>query len=114
MPRISEDSHICTVIVTVDAEPELLSTLEAHARMGLRRFLESSGFLGGALHVSSDGGRLVQYLQWASEAEYLACVNDPVWDDVPSTQSFLEAVDSGRARLDARLYRVITSSEGQA
>jgi hypothetical protein len=112
MPRIVEDCDVCTVIVTVDAAPELMSTLAAHASLGIERFPEFPGFLGGALHISSDQGRLVQYLQWASESEYLACLNDPIWDEPPSTQFFLKAVHSGGASLDARIFRVVTSSEG--
>ena len=38
----------CTVIVTVDAPLELIPGLEAHARMGLERFPDYEGFLGGA------------------------------------------------------------------
>ena len=99
----------CTVIVTVDAPLELIPDLEAHARMGLERFPEYEGFLGGALHNSGDG-RLVQHLRWASEAEYRACMRDPAWDELPSTRAFMSAVESGRARVDARVYEVVATS----
>ena len=82
MPRIEKDGDICTIIVTVDAAPELLSVLSEHARLGLERFPEFPGFLGGALHLSEDQGRIVQYLQWASESEYRACIDDPSWDEL--------------------------------
>jgi hypothetical protein len=113
MPKITLDDAICTVIVTVDADPELMPALEAHARLGIERFPEFSGFLGGALHVSEDGGRLVQYLQWGSEVEYLECLNDPQWEQLESTVSFLDTVRAGEASLDARTFRVRVVSESR-
>lgn len=114
MPRIVEDTGLCTVIVTVDAPPALLEEMVAHARAGIRRFAEYPGYAGGALHVSDDGGRLIQYLQWRSRSEYEACIEDPAWDDLESTAPFLDAVRSGRAKLDARVYDVVATFEGGA
>ena len=111
MPRIEKDGDICTIIVTVDAAQELLSVLSEHARLGLERFPEFPGFLGGALHLSEDQGRIVQYLQWASESEYRACIDDPSWDELPSTRTFMEAIHSGQARLDARVFQVEATSD---
>ena len=109
MPRIQADRDICTVVVTVDATRELIGELESHARDGLRRFAEFPGFLGGALHRSSDGERLVQYLQWRSEADHLACMNDPAWDDLPSSRHFMDVVRSGRATLHVGTYEVLAA-----
>ena len=111
MPRIQEGRDICTIIVTVDAAPELLSALSAHARLGIERFSRFPGFLGGALHLSEDRGRIVQYLQWASESEYRACIDDPSWDELASTKTFMEAVHSGQAQLDARVFHVEAASD---
>lgn len=106
MPRITGTPDVCTVIVTLDAPPERLPAFAAHAAMGLERFRRYDGFVAGALHLAADGGRLVQYLQWRSEAEYRACIEDPAWDALPSTRELLAAVASGEAMLDARTYRV--------
>ena len=84
-----------------------MTDLVAHARFGLDRFPESEGFIGGALHVSDDGTRLVQYLQWVSQALYEAARDDPKWDEAPSTRRFAEHVASGRASIDARIYVVV-------
>ena len=70
-------SDIYTVIVTVDAECDIIPELETHAREGLARFAELDGFVSGALHKSTDGTRLIQYLQWRDEAAHLACMHDP-------------------------------------
>lgn len=97
---------VCTVIVTVDADPDVVPELEAHARFGIEHFSEHPGYVGGALHRSADGRRLVQYLQWESEASYRDCMDDPRWDQLPSAARFLEHVSSGRAVLDARVFSV--------
>jgi quinol monooxygenase YgiN len=106
MSTIARSADTCTVIVTVDAEPDAMADLEAHAREGLRQFARAAGFVRGALHKSTDGRRLVQYLQWRSEADHHACMNDPRWEDAPTTRRFMELIDSGRATMDVRIYDV--------
>lgn len=101
-----------TVIVTVDASQDLIPALQEHAAMGIRRFDTYPGYLGGALHVSADGTRLVQYLQWESESSYESCRTDPAWDALRSTQHFLAAVASGRATIDSRSFHVAELHEG--
>ena len=107
MTTIETGASCCTVVVTVDADPEVIMDMESHARRGLGWFARFEGFVSGALHKSTDGGRLIQYLQWRSEADHLACMNDPRWDEEESTRSFLEHVVSGRATMDVRIYDVI-------
>ena len=89
MTTIQTASPHCTVIVTVDAEPEVMPELQAHARNGLVRFAELKGFVSGALHASTDGTRIVQYLQWETEADHLDCMHDPRWDEMPSTKRIM-------------------------
>lgn len=109
---IRAGGSLCTVIVTVDADPEVLPELQAHARDGLGRFATFPGFVSGALHRSADGGRMVQYLQWRTEADHLACMAHPGWDDLDSTRRFMELVNSGVARMDVRTYEVMATAEG--
>ncbi len=45
----------CAVIVTIDANAEIMPDLEAHAQYGLTRLQEFNGFVHGALHKSADG-----------------------------------------------------------
>ena len=111
MVRINPDESVCTVVVTVDADPSMLPTVVEHARLGVEEhFPRYDGFVGGALHVSGDGGRLVQYLQWASEEHYRRCRDDARWDDLPSTARFMALVGSGQATVDARTYTVVARS----
>ena len=109
MPVIGTGQDVCTVVVTVDAEADVLPDLIAHAAGGLERFGDCEGFVGGALHVSDDGTRLVQYVQWSSEEAYIACRDDPRWDGLASTELFMAHLAAGRALIDARVYRVVAS-----
>lgn len=101
------------MIVTLDAAPDRLTELAAHAAVGLERFPDYDGFLAGALHRAADGGRLIQYLQWRSEAAYRACIADQAWDALPTTRGLLAAVAAGEATLDVRVYDVVATSAGE-
>ena len=106
------EPEACIVIVTVDAPLELMPALAAHAQLGIDRFPEFPGFRSGTLHVSGDGTRLVQYLVWASEAQYEHSIQDPTWEDLPSTTHFMELMEGPDVHVDARAYLVRNRSEG--
>ncbi|MDH3678422.1 MAG: antibiotic biosynthesis monooxygenase [Acidimicrobiia bacterium] len=111
MLSIPADRSVCTVIVTVDAAPTVLADLIEHARAGVEQlFPHYPGYLGGALHVSDDQTRLIQYLQWESESDYLACRDDPSWDDHESTRRFLSHIAEGRAVIEAHTFSVTAAS----
>ena len=109
MLQIGEGQEVFTVIVTVDAAMSAMAALEEHAAFGVRHFATYPGYLSGALHVSTDGTRLIQYLQWESESTYRACIDDPAWDQLESARLFKESVASGLAKVDARSFRVAAS-----
>ncbi len=110
MLSITPDPTVCTVIVTLDGPSEVIEKLVAHAKMGIERFLDFGGYLGGALHLSEDGERLVQYLRWQSIAAYTKCTEDPAWDEEPTTAPFLQVVQDGHVTMDVRLFDVIAIS----
>ncbi len=109
MLRIGTNQEVFTVVVTVDAAVTDMAALEEHAAFGVRHFANYPGYLAGALHVSADGTRLIQYLQWESESTYRSCIDDPAWDLLQSARLFKESVASGRAKVDARSFRVATT-----
>ena len=98
MPTISASENLCTVIATVDAPGAIMAGPASHAREGLQASSRYPGFVAGALHLSADGGRLIQYLQWASEADHLAWMNDPRWDELSSTKEFRTGMTRAQAR----------------
>lgn len=97
------------VIITIDADPTTMETMSAHAARGLERFGDYPGFLGGSLHVSLDGTRLVQHTRWRSEEEYRACIDDPAWNELPSTTAFMDALDRGAAVMNLKVFRNVRS-----
>ena len=111
--RIDGKNNVCTVIVTVDGDRQAIAGAAEHASAGLQQFKAFAGFLGGAAHLSSDGRRLVQYLQWRDEASHLACMNDPRWANSQSSRLFMQRVEEGRLKLHVGVYRVtgLTSCE---
>ena len=108
--NIVSGSGLCTVIVTVDASADLMPELEEHARHGLEVFSSFEGFVSGALHRSSDGTRLIQYLQWRDESAHRACVNDARWDELPSAKRFMDIVNSGQAAMHVGVFDVLAIS----
>ena len=103
---------VCTVIVTVDAIDgaidNVMGDLVEHARAGIEEhFPRFAGYLGGALHVSADGTRLVQYLQWRSADDYVACRDDSSWHAIETTERFAAHARAGHARVDARVFTVV-------
>lgn len=107
------EREVCVVVVTLDAPLEYMPALLSHASLGIERFPEYAGFRSGTLHVSLDGTRLIQYLEWDSESEYEQCVSHPGWDDLDSTRRFMETVEHPDVLIDARAYRVLRRSEGE-
>lgn len=111
MPMISEDADLCTIIVTVDGAQDAVAQILDHATDGLSIFAEFDGFVGGATHLADDGQRIIQYLQWRSAADHMACMEDPSWSDQPSSRQFMELMESGEITVDVRNYSVRKSLE---
>jgi len=112
---IETSREVCTVIVTVDlgddADQRVMGDVLEHARAGLDDFRDCDAFIAGAVHVSTDGTRLVQYSQWTDEPGYVLCRDDPRWDELESTGSFMGHVRSGRAWVDARVFTVVAAAD---
>ena len=92
------------VIVTLDASTSEMPALAAHAKVGMAKFGEYEGFLGGNVYESEEGTRLVSYQEWSSNETYKKCVDDPAWHALDSTRHFMDAVREGRAHVDVRFY----------
>ena len=105
---------ICVVIVTVDAAAKVLPDLVPHAQKGLSLFATFGGFISGTLHINPEGTRMVQYLQWETEAHHLACMNDPRWEEMDSARTFMETIHAGRATMDVNTYRIVDCRRADA
>jgi len=103
---IDPAKSICTVIVTVEAEGAEMEFVVDHASEGLALFSDFDGFIAGATHVSEDGEKVVQYLQWESSEAHAACMNDPEWAQHPSSRRFMQLMEAGDILVDVRLYDI--------
>ncbi len=111
--KITSENALSTVVVTVDGAPDNVAIAVRHASAGLALFAEFDGFVGGATHVSADGGRIVQYLQWEDEEAHNICMNDPRWDNLESSRLFMALAERGELNIDVRIYRVAAISSGR-
>ena len=112
--HIDPSRSICTVIVTVDGEDEEMRFVVNHASAGLDRFSSFPGFIAGATHLSEDGRRVIQYLQWESKETYEACLNNPSWDEDESAKRFVALMESGAIRVDVRIYNIVSTRKQPA
>ncbi len=84
---IDDERPVFTLInkftTTAESAPKIVESLRSfteHSTMG------RPGFVGASIHVSRDGSRVVNYVQWDDEASYRAMFDDPAakahFDDV--------------------------------
>ena len=105
--NIDPSKDLCTVIVTMDGEIDDMEFVIDHATEGLDIFSEFDGFIAGTTHVSDDGERVIQYLQWDSKKDHEACMNDPSWNEDEPSIRFLELMEAGVITVDVRIYDVV-------
>ncbi len=107
--KISSGQQVCTVIVTVDGEGDAMMEAQTHAAAGLEEFAQFDGFVSGATHFSTDGTRIVQYLQWQTQAHHEACMQDPRWGESESSRRFLELVGNGTLTVTVNVFDVVAA-----
>ena len=104
MPHISVDPNIVTLINTFTTTPEhreqvmnIIGTVGPLASA-------APGWISASVHLSLDGSRIVNYVQWRSVADFEAFVADP------RLQAALASLQ-GIAEVDPRLYTVAHVTE---
>ncbi len=105
--HISTDRDVCTVIVTVDGEGDAMNEALTHAAAGLEDFAQFDGFVSGATHISTGGSRIVQYLQWQTQAHHESCMQDPRWGESESSRRFMELVGDGTLTISVNVFDVV-------
>ena len=107
--HIDPSRNICTVIVTVDGKVDEMTFVVNHASAGLDQFSSFAGFIAGATHLSDDGKRVIQYLQWESREAHEACMNHSSWNEDESSKRFIGMMESGTIRVDVRTYDIVSA-----
>lgn len=99
MPTISADADLVTLINTFTSAPEDREQVVAALRRLGPLAAAAPGFVSASIHVSLDGTRIVNYVQWRSAADVESFISTPL------LQEGLAAL-RGIAEVDPRLYRV--------
>ena len=108
MMVIDKDSGVTTVMVLMTVKPEDQDALTELALAAEPFFAKQPGFVSASLHKSTDGTRLVQYLQWRSLADSEACMASPDWR-ADAGVAFMEFIGTGRATIEPQAYEVLST-----
>jgi quinol monooxygenase YgiN len=100
---VSQEGNLVTLINIFETKPEQQQALIDQWIRFVEEVKDEPGFIGAALHRSTDGTRVINYAQWRSEAAY---------------SSFLKKYSAQFAtrlplasRVDPHLYEVVYLSE---
>jgi quinol monooxygenase YgiN len=101
--RVSQEDNLVTLINVFDSKPKPQQALIEQWIRFTEEVKEEPGFIGAALHRSTDGTRVVNYAQWRSDADF---------------DSFLERhgadfaqFGQNASRIDPHTYDVVYLSE---
>jgi len=109
MATISEDKDVFTVMVRFILEQGAQEEFQELV-MEMAPFFESQpGFISQTIHKSLDGSRIVNYLQWRSEEDHKACMNNPQM--ATRGEKLQEMIEKGMVAMHVRSYEVIYSKE---
>lgn len=102
MAEIDKKNSLFTVIVDVSVDPseqgDLLDIMSRAAPV----FARQAGFVSSSLHRSRDGSRILNYLQWRTQADHEACMASS--EVAAAGQEFMAFAESGRVRFEVRTY----------
>ena len=109
MATIHLDNPVVTVMVqfTVDgADQERLVEMMKDL---VPAFAGQRGFISANLHKSIDGTRIVQYLQWKTMDDHLACMQNLELQTAGA--EVMSYVHSGEVAMDVHVYEVVNTME---
>ena len=101
--RVSREGNLVTLINVFETQPKLQQMLIEQWMRFAEEVKERPGFIGAALHRSTDGTRVINYAQWRSEEDFERFV-----------KKYREQMDARRPlaeRVDPHLYEVVYLSE---
>ncbi len=68
--RVSREGNLVTLINVFETQPKLQQTLIEQWMRFAEEVIKEPGFIGAALHRSTDGTRVINYAQWRSEEDF--------------------------------------------
>jgi quinol monooxygenase YgiN len=101
---VSREGNLVTLINVFETKPEQQQALLEQLSRFAEEVQEEPGFIGAALHRSTDGTRVVNYAQWRSEADFGSFLK--------KYREYMETSFGPLAsRIDPHLYEVVYLSE---
>lgn len=100
---VSRDGDVVTLINVFETKPEQQQALIDQWMRFAEAVKQEPGFVGAALHRSTDGTRVINYAQWRSEADYSSFVQK-------YREQFTTRLPLAE-RIDPHLYEVVYLSE---
>ncbi len=110
MPTITEPSHVTTVMVNMAVDPAHQDGLILAARPVVPIMAKQPGFISASLHKSTDGRRVVQYLQWDSVASHEACMESPDFQ-ANAAVHFISFVEAHGVTMDVQVFEIVDVTE---
>ena len=104
--EIDRNNNNCTVIVSVDGDVKDIESVLNHVTSGLDLFNEFDGFIAGATHLSEDGTRIIQYLNWKNKQAHKRCTEDPRWFEHEPSRHFIDLMKSGKIKVKAEIFNI--------
>jgi len=101
--RITRDSHLVTLINVFETTPEKQQELIDQWVRFTEAVRNEPGYLGTALHKSTDGTRVINYAHWRSQADFDAFLKRQGADFAQSGQH--------ASRIDPHTYDVVYLDE---
>jgi heme-degrading monooxygenase HmoA len=103
--RVSREENLVTLINVFETKPEQQQELIKQWTHFAEEVKKEPGFVGAALHRSTDGTRVINYAQWRSKADYARFVQK-------YSEQFTTRLPLAE-RVDPHLYDVVYLSESR-
>ena len=110
MPQIDSVSSVATVMVNMTVDPSQQEALIQAARPVLPIMAKQPGFVSASLHQSTDGRRVVQYLQWDSVASHEACLGSPDFQ-TDAAKNFMAFVETNNVAMEVQVFDIVDVTE---
>ncbi len=110
MPTITDPSHVTTVMVNMAVDPAHQDALVLAAQPVMPIMAKQPGFISAALHKSTDGRRVVQYLQWDSVQSHEACMASPDFQ-AAAAKNFMSFVEEHGVKMDVQVFDIVDITE---
>ncbi len=100
---LTKESHLVTLINVFETTPEQQQALIDQWVRFTQEVRSEPGYVGTALHKSTDGTRVINYAHWRSQADFDAFVNRHAADFAQFSQN--------ASRIDPHTYTVVYLDE---